>query len=418
MFRLSRRFFVYTIMLILIMTFLSANGYLVFENTESCAVHNEKHQMTLGQSYTPHASIFINDNSGFASQGWPGRGIIGDPYIIEGLSFDDGSGTCISISDTTVYFEIRNCYFKRHESGTTGNGVLLENLANGKIIDSIIEQRKLAIKVLDSQNCMLMNNIVYQTWGIFLNNSNSCTLRENNVKANSYGHAFMINDSYNFTLDFNTAEDSSQGGFEISNLTASSLTRNTAHDNSYFGFSTVGSANCTFSLNSAYNNHDPGFILSSSFNCTMANNTSYFNTLGGISLSSTANCTLMYNNVYNNSYYGIFLGSNSEYNRIYLNRIDINGEGTAKDDGDSNYWDDGVSQGNYWRDYNGFGSYPVPGYAHSIDHFPFGWNPVTTQSNPGDSADLIGLVIVISTGGITIAAICVVIIMKKRSSVQ
>jgi parallel beta-helix repeat protein len=417
-FRLNRRFFVYTILLILIMTLPSGYRYLVFENTKSGEVHNEGYKMTLGQSYTPHASIFINDNSGFAGQGWPGNGIVGDPYIMEGLSFDDWSDACIFIKGTTVYFEIRDCYFKRHESGTTGNGIVLENVANGRVIDNIIEQRKWAIQVTKSSNCVLMNNTISRTWGIFLTDSNNCTVGRNSVKENSYSHAIMITDSYDCTIDYNTAEGSIQGGFEILNLTDSSLTRNTAHDNSYFGFSISGSANCTLSLNSAFNNHDPGFTISSSFNYTISNNTAYFNTLGGFSLSSSTNCTLVYNNAYNNSYYGIIAVSNSKYNRIYLNRIDTNGEGTAKDDGFSNYWDDGISKGNYWRDYVGHGSYSVPGYAHSIDHFPLSWNPLTTESSPGDSDGLAGLVVVISTAGITIIAICVVIITKKRSSVQ
>ncbi len=354
MFRVQRKAQFLSVLMILCLVTLSVNEDLSLEDTDKESFRYSENIIP-GFTYTDHAAIVINDDADFASQGWPGSGVIEEPYIIEGLSFVEGNDACISISDTTVYFEVRDCYFERSEGLTTGIGIILENVANGNVIDCIMESLKQAIRILDSRYCIIMRNTVSRSWGISLENSSNCTLKENTVEDNTYGHAIHLLDSFNCTLDINVAKSSSQGGCKIENVTNSILTRNTAHDNTYFGFHISDSANCTFSLNSAYNNHDPGFTISRSFNCTMSNNTSSHNTNGGISLPSSTNCTLTYNRVFSNSYYGIDLGFDSEYNRVYLNRIDTNGEGTAKDDGDSNWWDDGISHGNYWRDYDGNG---------------------------------------------------------------
>jgi parallel beta-helix repeat protein len=74
----------------------------------------------------------------------------------------------------------------------------------------------------------------------------------------------------------------------------------------------------------------------------------------------------------------IELGVQIEYpscnNTIYHNRIGWNGlqvDGdNAVDNGIFNSWDDGISTGNNWSDYNGAGTYSIPGSAGSIDRYP------------------------------------------------
>ncbi|GAG96993.1 unnamed protein product [marine sediment metagenome] len=57
----------------------------------------------------------------------------------------------------------------------------------------------------------------------------------------------------------------------------------------------------------------------------------------------------------------------SNYNVLYLNRLGYNAENNALDNGkrDSNIWDDGVSVGNWWSDYDGTGTYEIMGWAYS-----------------------------------------------------
>jgi hypothetical protein len=43
--------------------------------------------------------------------------------------------------------------------------------------------------------------------------------------------------------------------------------------------------------------------------------------------------------------------------------------------GENNMWDDGITIGNAWYDYNGTGVYNIPGSTNSTDHFPKKFNP-------------------------------------------
>jgi parallel beta-helix repeat protein len=61
------------------------------------------------------------------------------------------------------------------------------------------------------------------------------------------------------------------------------------------------------------------------------------------------------------------------------NAIIHNGIGQATDDGSANFWDDGISEGNHWSNYNGSGVYQIDGSAGSVDNYPvldFGRGPL------------------------------------------
>ena len=60
-----------------------------------------------GIAYTPHAPISISSNADFISLGFNGSGTSVDPYLIMGYNITGTSGSLISISSTTVSFEIK-----------------------------------------------------------------------------------------------------------------------------------------------------------------------------------------------------------------------------------------------------------------------------------------------------------------------
>ena len=157
----------------------------ICEETESEVTINDRCHMIIGQSYTPHDSISIDDNADFASQGWPGSGINGDPYIIEGLSIEERGAACISITGTTVYFKIKDCLLQKPPTyaGKKDSGVFLENVANGIVLNCIAEEMSLGIQVRDSRNCNLRNNIANDNHGgIYLINSSNCIMQGNTAK--------------------------------------------------------------------------------------------------------------------------------------------------------------------------------------------------------------------------------------------
>jgi len=71
--------------------------------------------------HTNHVPILIDGDDDFVSQGWPGAGTSGDPYVISGLNITYANGMIlISITDTTADFVIRDCYIDQG-SGNMGN---------------------------------------------------------------------------------------------------------------------------------------------------------------------------------------------------------------------------------------------------------------------------------------------------------
>ena len=74
-----------------------------------------------------------------------GSGTKTDPYIIEDLEIDGGgSGSCILIENSNVYFKIENCMDYNSGNAWADAGIRLYNVDNGKLIDDIIERFKMS----------------------------------------------------------------------------------------------------------------------------------------------------------------------------------------------------------------------------------------------------------------------------------
>lgn len=143
-------------------------------------------------AYDSHSSIVITKNSDFLAQGWPGSGTEGDPYVIENL--DIRWSTCISISDTTVHFVIRNCYLWSF-STMRQDGVYLYNVEHATIEGCIIFDKVHGVYIDGtvgdpSINCTVFNNtigaIVPCSYGIYLQHSDGCEISNNAIVYSSY----------------------------------------------------------------------------------------------------------------------------------------------------------------------------------------------------------------------------------------
>ena len=150
-------------------------------------------------SYTPHAPIVITSNADFVSQGWPGGGIEGNPYVIEGLS----------ISDTTSYFEIRNCLVTSDEL-LTNDGIIFDYVENGKILNTVINGTWYGVRIENSVDVVLMNNAAFDNVDTFVIFSSDYIEVTNNTASNNYGSGFILSLSSSCTLKvLQTAESSS-----------------------------------------------------------------------------------------------------------------------------------------------------------------------------------------------------------------
>lgn len=326
--------------LILVLVLSSVNGVNSYDALETVVAREEGYQKVHGNSHTPHVPITINGNADFSSQGWPGNGTQGAPYLIEGLNIT-ADATCIYITNTTAYFEVRDCVISS-VSSSSFHGILLVNVTHGTV-----------------RNC----TVDMHYFGFYLYSLSGCALTNNTATKN-------------------------HDGFSLSYSESCTLTNNTAFGN-LWGIYLYYSNCCILTNNIATGNTEPGFTISLSSNCTLTNNTATSNSLG------------------------IFLGPLSEYNMLYLNRLGENIASNARDDGDSNIWDDNESIGNYWSDYSGTGTYQIPGDAGSIDNYPFLWKLATPTST---TSGYVNPVMLLALGaGIVGVPVLVFVFMRQRS---
>lgn len=314
-----------------------------------------------------------------------GDGTYSDPYIIEDFEIDGGgSGSCILIENSNVYFKIENCTVYNSGSEINDAGIELGSVSNGFLINN------------DASN--------HDNFGIYLAGSNNNTVTGNIATNNDNG--IVLGNSHNNTLSGNIA------------------TGNTF----WYGIELAYCRNNTVLGNNATNNLN-GIVLFYSLNNTISGNIVNSNTNIGIYLHDSHYNTVTLNMMENNGFNdlgggsGLYIGAGgdtSHGNSIYLNCF-INNHENAFDDG-VNYWDNGI-KGNYWSNYNGsdpdgngIGNIPyiISGSAGSQDNFPLTKCPI---SGGGIPIELIVLISVIS-GGVVIGVATLLLIRRKRKIIE
>ncbi|MGY5858648.1 MAG: NosD domain-containing protein [Candidatus Thorarchaeota archaeon] len=140
-----------------------------------------KDEQPLLVSAIDHDPIVITSNDDFVSQGWPGNGNKTNPYIIEDLNIDTGEN-CISISDTSVFFIIKDCILT-YSGGVTQVGVSLSNAGNGTVESCTINRKGTGVSLVECSNCTIeSNDISASRWGIKVMFSDSLTVSNNSIE--------------------------------------------------------------------------------------------------------------------------------------------------------------------------------------------------------------------------------------------
>ena len=145
--------------------------------------------------------------------------------------------------------------------------------------------------------------------------------------------------------------------------------------NSLYGMSFGHSTYCAM-VNCTVIDSDLGIYVINSSNITLVGNSVYRNTQG-ISITNSTDCEVISNTVYMNTITGIRLDYDAYNCTIYNNLIGWNRASrlspatiNAIDNGNLNLWDDNVSQGNYWSDFEVGEPYEILGSANTSDRFP------------------------------------------------
>jgi len=399
--------------------------------------------------------IHIINNSGwvaFKNAGnCTGEGTYSDPYVIEDLVIDGGgSGSCIWIENSSVYFRIENCSVFH-----SGVGIQLSNVNNSLIITNNCSPHYYGIYLSECNNNTISGNTANNNgYGIYLYDSNNNTISGNTANDNA-GNGISVNylavvsvSGNNIIISGNTANNNDYGIY-LYNSNYSTISGNTANDNNYIGIFISGNNNI-ISENNAINNsggilNSVGILVGmiSNYNNTISGNTASNNDYG-IYLRGNNN-TISENTAINNEY-GIYLEEASDNNNITENIINYNSligivldssNGNiiyfncfnnylnAIDDGSNNHWDNGI-KGNYWSDYTGSDAdgdgigdvpYKITGSAGSQDNFPLMKCPFSAQDGGEIPIELIIFISVIS-GAALVSVVTIFLIRHKRKRIR
>ncbi|MFX1479006.1 MAG: NosD domain-containing protein [Promethearchaeota archaeon] len=260
-----------------------------------------------------------------------GPGDQGNPYIIEGqtFNFNSGSGECLTISNSRKHFIIRNCIIKNSNSGFAG--FYLNNASNGQILTNDIFNNGLGIILLYVNDTIISNNDVYNTDsnGIYLQYSYSNTISGNIVYNNSECGIHLKNSAFNVLAENVVYNNSWSGDVELTSgifvrtSTFNVLKGNVAYNNSNHGIYLKTSDLNNLTGNEVYNNSINGIYLRDSDLNNLSGNVVYNNTEEGVYLLSCENNTLLDNSLASNYDYG-FKISSSHNNTISENIVNDN----------------------------------------------------------------------------------------------
>lgn len=363
-----------------------------------------------------HGAISIQGNINFSTtaqlEGWSGNGSEDDPFIISGLNITVSNEAAITISNTTVHFEILDCLLE----GAI-YGLHLQNITHGVFnnlecaglnpnsigafvqASSEISLTNLSCNsnsfglFLDSVNDIILDNITcnYNTnRGIEIIGSANSALTNVNCSEN-YLYGISLDTCNNITLE-DTQLMSNIGSYSAYGLfihggTNYLLSQITCRDN-YYGIHLEESSSSIIRDCLCQNNLS-GIVLYQSDNNTLVDNEVVEND-SGIRLGSSYNNTMIRNLLRENQI-GVRLDSSSSSNSIVNNIFDRNTL-QARDNGDENAWDDGIGTGNRWSDYypTQTGSYQIDGTAGNYDNYPRPYDSETPVIfNPPDDLEYV-----------------------------
>ena len=202
---------------------------------------------------TPHAPIFIDDNTDFETQGWPGEGTVEEPYIIADLNINSTTtgGAAINITDIDVHFFIMDCWLTSNETTV----VELNSVSHGRIKNNTILQSDRGVVALHSDDLTIYDNLFFSFgWaGVYMEDCSLSTLRNNNCTTCFVG--LHVEQSDNILVEDNYCTEC-LGGIELYLLSESNTIKNNTLTNNDVGIgiyldctnNLIESNNCTMNL--------------------------------------------------------------------------------------------------------------------------------------------------------------------------
>lgn len=278
-------------------------------------------------AYAPqtHTPILIDGNDGFTNDNGvrAGTGTSDDPYMITGWNISNPApGNGITIRNTDAYFIVSsisiiwnppNCFETPSCWQHPPNGILLDNVEHGAIMDSkvLLISGRFALNVTLSDNIRVSNNDLRIGFNsvVFLKWSSSIDIRDNII----FGGAGTIEGHYLEDVTITGNSGGAESGISLFHVGSAFISQNNirAHDPFFVD-------DCTFVTidNNIASAHDNGISISNCGSFEIEGNTVQGTSVradrAGISVTNTANFAISANNVTNFNV-GLNLVSTSEF---------------------------------------------------------------------------------------------------------
>ncbi len=272
------------------------------------------------------------------------------------------------IETSTELMLIRSSYninITGNEFAPYFHGILIEDSLAILVTRSTFEGVSYAIQTASSQNVEIDECEFNGSEGIVFDHSQILSIRNSSFRtmypALSYeactfvnitgstisSRGIILSDVSWGTIQFTNIIDCSGVGILMTNVNTYDVVSSVVQNNTGDGINVLGSSGINIASSKVIQNGDDG-----------------------ISLRDVTGSIISGNNISFNAHYGIRVSGRSAQNSIYNNHIGFNGKSNALDESGNNTWDDGMSMGNYWSDWNRAYIYVIPGTGGGVDRYP------------------------------------------------
>ncbi|MGC9060731.1 MAG: NosD domain-containing protein [Thermoplasmata archaeon] len=213
-----------------------------------------------------HSPIYIDGNSNFtyANGVVGGTGTQTDPFVIQNWEIDCTDAHGIWITNTTLYFVIRNVVISAANTSSF-YGIYLTNLTNGVIENVTVKNAASGVNLAVVKNCMLSSLYVTDcSIGVAMFDATNTELRDSRIQNNT-NYACMVAGSDSINLKTLQVRDTGLRLVGVNNSEISGSTIETENSGvtleDCYGISVVNNAFTNTSIlligetNSAYNTH-------------------------------------------------------------------------------------------------------------------------------------------------------------------
>ena len=290
-------------------------------------------------SYTAHTPISISSNTAFNGAGFTGTGTSTDPYVLNDYYITSTTSDAISITTTSAYFIISNCYISTN--GTNYFGVSLNSVGNGTFENDYINNSGSSGGFYSNggSNILLMNSTINKSSGngLDIETSNLITVYNNTIiNSQNSGIYSLSNTNSTFTYNNVSYNDLSNGAsnygiYDWGYSTNVTYSYNIVNNNGNDGFWLYQSGKQMITFNTVENNQGNGIYFGfggPQSDVNVSNNYVAYNTQDGLNLDQASNNSISNNIIVSNTGNGVNVGHlnvNNYFNNNTITNNDLAG---------------------------------------------------------------------------------------------